>query len=103
MPTESKHVPWRWEYRDRVDENNERWPEGIVVTAFDGEVDLCEIPEIGAHAVELADLIVAAPDLSDELLDAYHTHKCGCGHPSCKQCARDTRIAGVLRKAGAMK
>ena len=47
-----------------------------------------------------AEMLAASKKLAEELCDAYTQHRCGCAHPACNQCHRDSQIKAVLISAG---
>ena len=100
MPREHTPGPWH--------------ADGTAVTARVGASEryVCELStsapaqgqtyRIEAHRAEfLANLalIAAAPDLLEELMDAAAQTQCGCGHPACRQCARDKRWHETIERA----
>lgn len=47
---------------------------------------------------EIAELRATVERLREELSDAACQYKCGCDHPSCNNCKRDTEYADALNK-----
>jgi hypothetical protein len=83
------------------------WTEGV-------EINICDQTNVGLNISFLhtskpdrfaegqanAKMLAASKELAEELCDAYEQHRCGCGHPHCKQCERDSGIRDVLLRAG---
>ena len=94
----SKHTPGPWK---RVANSIHSKKGGCIVLRLPAYTDCQgdEAKETIARWDADARLIVAAPDLLEELEYRYEQGKCGCGHLACKRCEDDRRTMKVINKA----
>ena len=77
--------------------------DGTIVAPFGGATICVAHVFSSPHDIKTAAanmaVLLAAPDMFYELRDLHEQHKCGCGHPHCKSCARDRQTHRVLMRA----